>query len=45
MITKQIKLMLAGVVLGIALMSALTSGIFDEAGQYKAAQHAFASVE
>jgi hypothetical protein len=32
---KQFRLLLIGMVIGIALTCGLTSGIFNEAGQYK----------
>lgn len=33
--SKQLRLMLVGLIIGMALTCGLTSGIFNEAGQYK----------
>jgi hypothetical protein len=40
---KQVKLVLTGMILSIGVSTAYSSGIFDEAGQYKAQHAAFAA--
>ena len=42
---QKFKLMIGGMVLGMVVTSVMASGIFDEAGTYKASQVAFSAAK